>query len=94
MSKIVFLYTMDGCPHCSEIKKKLKESKIDFEERNIKNHEGEYKKFVEATSNEYLPAMTLIEINENEEPKVNLLTPDDSFDTIDEAVMKIKEFLS
>ena len=85
---------MDGCPHCAEIKKKLKESKIDFEERNIKNHEGEYKKFVEATSNEYLPAMTLIEINANEEPKVNLLTPDDSFDTIDEAVIKVKEFLS
>ena len=94
MSKLIFLYTMDGCPHCAEIKKKLKESKIDFEERNIKNHEGEYKKFVEATSSEYLPAMTLIEINANEEPKVNLLTPDDSFDTIDEAVMKIKEFLS
>jgi len=94
MSKLIFLYTMDGCPHCAEIKKKLKESKIDFEERNIKNHESEYKKFVEATSNDYLPAMTLIEINANEEPKVNLLTPDDSFDTIDEAVMKVKEFLS
>jgi glutaredoxin len=85
---------MDGCPHCAEIKKKLKESNIDYEERNIKNHENEYKKFVEATSNEYLPALTLIEVNDDETPKVKLLTPDDSFNTIDEAVNKVKDFLS
>ncbi len=94
MSKLIFLYTMDGCPHCADIKIKLKESNIHFEERNINNYKDEYSKFVEATSNEYLPAMTLIEIMDDEKHKVELLAPDDNFKTIDEAVMKVKEFLS
>jgi glutaredoxin len=94
MSKLIFLYTMDGCPHCKDIKDKLNENNILYEERNIKDHEKEYKQFVEATSNEYLPAMTFIEIREGEEPKVQLLAPDTSFDTIDEAVDKVKEFIS
>ena len=94
MSKIVFLYSMDGCPHCKDIKDKLNENDILYEERNIKDHKKEYEQFVKATSNEYLPAMTFVEINEGEEPKIQLLAPDDSFETIDEAVIKVKEFIS
>lgn len=91
--KTVILYTMDGCPHCKEIKDKLKESVISFDERNIKDHEKEYKQFVDATKNEYLPALTLVEMGESDEPKIQLLVPDTSFKTIDEAVVKVKEFL-
>lgn len=94
MSKIVFLYTMDGCPHCKDIKDKLNENNIIYEERNIKDYNKEYAQFVRATSNEYLPAMTFVEINEGEEPKIQLLAPDKSFNTIDEAIIKVKEFVS
>lgn len=92
--KKVILYTMDGCPHCSKFKSLLKESNIEFDERNVNNHEKEYKKFVEATNNEYLPAFTLIEINKGEEPKVELNAPDDNFDNLNEALQIVKDFIS
>lgn len=98
--KVVILYTMDGCPHCLNIKDKLNESDITYTEHNIKDYEKEYNEFVKETNNEYLPAFTLIEVLKDEDidyekdVKVKFLTPDDSFDDLDEAVEKVKEFLS
>lgn len=84
---------MEGCPHCSDIKTKLHERGVPFDERKINEHEKEYKQFVSATDNEYLPAMTFVEINEDNDPVVELHAPDDSFDTIEEAVSKAEKFL-
>ena len=91
--KAVLLYTMDGCPHCKDFKKMLNENGLDYNERNIKDHEKEYKQFVEATKNEYLPAFTLVEINEGEEPRVELNAPDDNFDNLNEALQIVKDFI-
>ena len=91
--KAVLLYTMDGCPHCKDFKKMLNENGLDYNERNIKDHEKEYKQFVEATKNEYLPAFTLVELNEGEEPKIKMATPDESFGTLDEALELVKNFI-
>lgn len=99
MKKIVILYTMDGCSHCTNMKKMLKESDIIYTEHNIKNYEKEYEQFVKETKNEYLPAFSLIEIlkdkdiDYSKDVKVKFLTPDDSFDDLNEAVVKVKEFL-
>jgi len=93
MSKIVILYTMKGCPHCSEIKKMLKESKINYDEKDIDDYKEEYNNFVILTKNEYLPALTLLEIKKNNDPKVKLITPDDDFKDLNEAVDIIKNFL-
>lgn len=92
--KTILLYTMDGCPHCTNFKNLLKEHNVDYDERNIKDHEEEYKQFVEATGNDFLPAFTMVKITENEEPTVLLNAPDDSFKTIEEALEIIKNFLS
>lgn len=91
--KYVILYTMEGCPHCVNFKNMLKEGNIKFEERNIENYEEEYKNFVEATSNDYLPAFTLINIENKNDPQVELYAPDDDFENLNEAVEIINNFL-
>lgn len=99
MKKIVILYTMDGCPHCTKMKKMLKENNIFYIEHNIKNYEKEYEQLVKETKNEYLPAFSLIEvlkdkdIDYNKDVNIKFLTPDDSFDDLYEAIEKVKEFL-
>lgn len=92
-NKIVVLYSMDGCPHCTNIKSMLKENNIDYLEHNIREYEKEYNEFVKETKNEYLPAFTLIKINRENDYEVDFLTPDDSFNDLNEAVDKIKHFL-
>jgi len=92
--KTILLYTMDGCPHCVNFKNMLNENKIVYDERNIRDHEKEYKQFVEATGNEFLPAFTLVEMVKIEEPKISLNAPDDSFKTIEEALKLVKDFIS
>ena len=90
---------MDGCPHCTKMKKMLKENNIFYIEHNIKNYEKEYEQLVKETKNEYLPAFSLIEvlkdkdIDYNKDVNIKFLTPDDSFDDLYEAIEKVKEFL-
>ena len=47
--KFAILYTMDGCPHCENLKNIIYEQDIDVDIRNIKDHEKEYQQFVEAS---------------------------------------------
>ena len=100
MKKITILYTMDGCPHCSNMKDLLNQSGIIYLEHNIKDYEKEYEEFVKETKNEYLPAFSLIKVLKEDnidfekDVQVEFLTPDDSFDTLNEAVEKVKNFLS
>lgn len=91
--KIVILYSMKGCPFCDEMKDMLKESKIDFNERDIDEYSEEYDKFVEATDNEFIPAFMLLDSEGVEVKEVVLMAPDRDFDDIYEALEKVKRFL-
>ena len=63
MDKIVILYTMNGCPFCSQMKEKLNEEQIKFYERDIEEYNEEYEMFVEITENEYVPAFMILYSN-------------------------------
>ena len=91
--KKVILYTMKGCPWCQIMKDELKEAKVKYVERDIDDHKDEYDIFVEATSNDYLPAFMLITINKGESSDVKLMAPDRDFKEISEAVEKVKNYL-
>ena len=91
--KHIILYTMDGCPHCKNLKKILNEKNINVDVRNIKDYEEEYQVFVEATESEFLPAFTFVETFEDEEPNVRLLVPDEDFNSVQEASEIIENFL-
>jgi glutaredoxin len=93
MKKVV-LYTMKGCPHCTDMKDMLKESKIKFSERDIDRYEKEYDLFVEATTNEYIPAFMLMTFENPKKPTdVTLLAPDRDFNDLTEALEKVRRYL-
>ncbi len=74
----------------------LRENNIEFSERDIEVYQEEYSKFVKKTKNDYLPAFTLLEMNEEKKEITDMkfLLPNDSFKDITEAVDKVKSFLS
>ena len=88
--KRVILYTMKVCPHCKNLKEQLIQNNIEFEERDVDKYNKQYERFVEITKNEYLPAFILYNLKEG---STSRMTPDNDFETIEEAVDKIKKFI-
>jgi len=92
--KQVILYSMKGCPWCDKMKLKLNEGNLDYTERDIDKYDKEYDKFVEATGSDFIPAFMLLDIdNDNEVKDVKFMVPDRDFEDIDEALLKVKQFL-
>jgi glutaredoxin len=92
MDKLVIVYTMNGCPFCEMMKEQLKESNIEFYERDIDEHKDEYDMFVEITENDYVPAFMIVE-SPGEEPKSLLFAPERDFNEISEGIDIIKKHL-
>jgi glutaredoxin len=92
MDKVAIVFTMKGCPHCEILKVMLKESEIEYIDRDIDEYEDEYNLFVEATGSDYVPAFMLIENPESEKPTTGLFIPERDFNDVDEAKNIIKEF--
>ena len=92
--KRVIVYSMKGCPWCKMMKDSLKESNVKFIERDIDKHKDEYDLFVEATGNDFVPALMLMEVQGDDAKNVRLLAPDRDFQEINEAVDKVKHYLS
>jgi glutaredoxin len=90
MSKTVFVYTMDTCPYCLQMKELLDESKVVYTERNCDDYEMQYALLVDHTKNEFIPA---IEIRDDEKFTKRYLTPDRDFHDLPDAVTLIKEYL-
>lgn len=81
----IIVYTMKGCPHCTEFKKMLEEKEIEFFDRDIDEHEKEYDTFSEITGSDYIPALLIIEGNE-ENYESFLYTPDKDYNELTEAI--------
>jgi glutaredoxin len=91
MDKLVILFTMEGCPYCVQMKDQLKESDIDFVERDINEHKDEYDMFVEITENEFVPAFMIVESPDTDDHKSYLFAPERDYNEIEEGVAIIKE---
>jgi glutaredoxin len=92
--KLVVVYTMNGCPYCDMMKKQLKESKIEFVERDIDIEQDEYELFVKAVGgNNYVPAFMIIETDGNNH-KSELYAPGRDFEEVPDGVKIIKESFS
>jgi glutaredoxin len=81
----VVVYTMKGCPHCTDFKKMLEESKIEYIDRDIDEYKEEYDIFSEVTKNDMIPALLIIE-NSNTNPKSFLYAPDRDYMELTEAL--------
>lgn len=84
---------MKGCPYCTMIKEELEKNNIFFLERDIDEYQEEYDEFSKVT-NEYVPAIMLLTLDENENAtNVKLLAPDRDFQNIYEGVEIVKGYL-
>lgn len=92
--KVAVVYTMKGCPFCTMIKEELEKEDIPFIERDIQEYEEEYDEFSRVTENEYVPALMLLTLDENDDASnVKLLAPDRDFQDIFEGVFMAKEYI-
>lgn len=92
MDKLLILYTMKGCPFCEMMKEQLKESEIQYYERDINEHSDEYDMFVEITENDYVPAFMIVE-SPDDTPNSLLFAPERDFNEITEGIDIIKKHL-
>ena len=85
----VVVYTMKGCPFCEDFKNMLKESKIEYIDRDIDEYKEEYDIFSEVTKNDMIPALLIIE-DSNTNPKSFLYAPERNYNELSEAVTIIQ----
>jgi glutaredoxin len=81
----VVVYTMKNCPFCSEFKEILTNEGIEFVDRDIDEYEEEYDLFAEITNNDMVPALLIIEGNE-ENHESFLYAPETHYNELTEAV--------
>ena len=92
--KVAVVYTMEGCPFCQMIKEELEKNNLPYIARDIDEYEDEYEEFVRVTENEYVPALMLLTLDEEENASnVKLLAPDRDFDDIYEGVELVKQYM-
>ncbi len=92
--KIAVVYTMKGCPFCVMFKEELEKENVPFLERDIEEYHEEYDEFSKITENEYVPALMLLTLDDDETPSdVKLLAPDRDFQDIYEAAKLAKGYV-
>ena len=89
MSKIVFLYTMEGCPYCKEVKTLLEAESIEYTERDCDEYDLQYTLLKENTNNDYVPAF---EIRDDEKMTKRFLVPERDFEELEDAVLLVKRY--
>jgi glutaredoxin len=85
----VVVYTMKGCHHCVDFKEILTKEGIEFFDRDIDEYKEEYDLYSEITDNDMIPALLIIEGDE-ENHKSFLYAPDRDYNELNEALDIIK----
>jgi len=85
----VVVYTMKGCPFCTDFKDMLVKENIEFFDRDIDEYKDEYDLFVEITSNDMIPSMLIIEGDEKSHESF-LYAPERNYNELTEALDIIK----
>jgi glutaredoxin len=86
----IIVYTMEGCPFCTDFKELLVKEGIEFFDRDIDVYEDEYETFCEITKNNMIPALLIIEGNDDDY-KSYLYAPERNYDELTEAVTIINQ---
>lgn len=83
---MIKIYTMPSCKYCNELKEKLNGENIEYQDINVMlpENEVEYNKLYEITKSEQVPIVLVGK---------QLLVPEISFKSINEAVDLTKRFL-
>jgi glutaredoxin len=81
----VIVYTMQGCPFCTEFKELLTKEGIEFFDRDIEVYKDEYDTFSQITENDMIPSLLIIE-GDGENHESFLYVPDKNYYELTEAV--------
>lgn len=91
MSKLsVVVYTMNGCPFCTEFKDLLVKEGIEYHDRDIDLYEDEYNIFSKVTGNDMIPALLIIE-GDLKKHKSFMYVPEKNYNELTEAVEIIRK---
>jgi glutaredoxin len=80
------VFSMEGCPHCDNLKKQLTERNIEFIEKDVDKKENEllYESFSKKVNSDFLPAILIGK---------KAFIAEKSYKTIDQAVTIIENYL-
>lgn len=86
MMNKVRIYSIENCPYCKELKDRLINLSIPFDDINVdlKEHENEYEKIAKITKSDQVPITKVGK---------RLLVPNISFKSIEECSLLIKKLL-
>jgi glutaredoxin len=86
----VVVYTMKGCPFCTDFKEMLVNEGVEFFDRDIEEYKEEYDLFVEITSNDMIPSLLIIE-GDTDSHESFLYAPERNYNELTEALNIIQE---
>lgn len=89
----VIVYTMKGCPFCTQFKDMLTENNIVFYDRDIHEYQDEYQLFTEITGSELIPSLMIIEGDENDYESF-IYVPEKDYQELTEALDIVKKKLN
>ena len=86
----IIVFTLDGCSHCVDLKKKLRINEITYKEIEITNNKNIWDKVVEQTGHNSLPTV-YIQMNGGDEGIVFI--PERDYKNQDELIEQIKTYI-
>ena len=87
MANKIIVFTLNGCFHCNELKKKLIKENIDFTELEIDENKKIWNSVVEQTGYNSLPTVF---IGLNGEDEGTIFVPERDYESQEDLVGKIK----
>jgi glutaredoxin len=81
----VVVYTMKGCPFCTDFKEMLVNEGVEFFDRDIEEYKEEYDLFVEITNNDMIPSLLIIE-GDTDSHESFLYAPERNYNELTEAL--------
>jgi glutaredoxin len=90
MSNLIIVFTLNGCSHCVELKKKLKQHKINFNEIEVGTNQQIWDKVVEQTGQNALPTVYVALDGGDDGP---VFVPERDYKSQDELIEKLKNYV-
>lgn len=90
MANLIIVFTLDGCSHCVELKKKLRVNHITYNEIEVGNNPQIWDRVVEQTGFNALPTV-YVALDEGDEGPV--FVPNRDYENHEELIEKIKKYV-
>lgn len=88
--KEIVIFTLDGCSHCLEVKKILKDNNFNYIDIEITNNSKIWDQVIKQTNHNVVPTVFIKTDNSDEGP---IYIPGKDFNSAEELLEKIKKHL-